>query len=201
MKKERKKSRALIAWAVIVAVVCMVPMLVSCQKPLPTPEGKPLDRVQLMTATGELATVEYTVSKIIKAKDCTWWKIGEKRVLFKCNAYLQAGVDMASYDDSKTRIDSSAMAITVTLPKVKILSCRMPFEEIRLVESEATGFRHQFSAEERQLLLQQGEQSILADVDSGKYAILADAERNTRIFFERMLTRLGYKSVTIKFEK
>ena len=201
MKKERKKSRALIAWAVIVAVVCMVPMLASCQKPLPTPEGKPLDRVQLMTATGELATVEYTVSKIIKAKDCTWWKIGEKRVLFKCNAYLQAGVDMASYDDSKTRIDSSAMAITVTLRKVKILSCRMPFEEIRLVESEATGFRHQFSAEERQLLLQQGEQSILADVESGKYAILADAERNTRIFFERMLTRLGYKSVTIKFEK
>ena len=179
----------------------MVPMLVSCQKPLPTPEGKPLDRVQLMTATGELATVEYTVSKIIKVKDCTWWKIGEKRVLFKCNAYLQAGVDMGSYDDSKTRIDSSAMAITVTLPKVKILSCRMPFEEIRLVENEATGFRHQFSAEERQLLLQQGEQSILADVDSGKYAILADAERNTRIFFERMLTRLGYKSVTIKFEK
>lgn len=201
MKKELKKSRALTAWAVIVAVVCMVPMLVSCQKPLPTPEGKPLDRVQLMTATGELATVEYTVSKIIKAKDCTWWKIGEKRVLFKCNAYLQAGVDMASYDDSKTRIDSSAMAINVTLPKVKILSCRMPFEEIRLVENEATGFRHQFSAEERQLLLQQGEQSILADVDSGKYAILADAERNTRIFFERMLTRLGYKSVTIKFEK
>ena len=201
MKKERKKSRALTAWAVIVAVVCMVPMLASCQKPLPTPEGKPLDRVQLMTATGELATVEYTVSKIIKAKDCTWWKIGEKRVLFKCNAYLQAGVDMGSYDDSKTRIDSSAMAITVTLPKVKILWCRMPFEEIRLVENEATGFRHQFSAEERQLLLQQGEQSILADVDSGKYAILADAERNTRIFFERMLTRLGYKSVTIKFEK
>ena len=77
----------------------------------------------------------------------------------------------------------------------------MPFEEIRLVESEATGFRHQFSAEERQLLLQQGEQSILADVESGKYAILADAERNTLIFFERMLTRLGYKSVTIKFEK
>lgn len=201
MKKERKKSRALTAWAVIVAVVCMVPMLASCQKLLPTPEGKPLDRVQLMTATGELATVEYTVSKIIKAKDCTWWKIGEKRVLFKCNAYLQAGVDMTSYDDSKTRIDSSAMGITVTLPKVKILSCRMPFEEIRLVENEATGFRHQFSAEERQLLLQQGEQSILADVDSGKYAILADAERNTRIFFERMLTRLGYKSVTIKFEK
>src|SRR5574344_2514556 len=103
MTKARKQSRALIAWAVIVAVVCMVPMLASCQKPLPTPEGKPLDRVQLMTATGELATVEYTVSKIIKAKDCTWWKIGEKRVLFKCNAYLTAGVDMTQYDDSKTQ--------------------------------------------------------------------------------------------------
>ena len=201
MKKERKKSRALIAWAVIVAVVCMVPMLASCQKPLPTPEGKPLDRVQLMTATGELATVEYTVSKIIKAKDCTWWKIGEKRVLFKCNAYLTAGVDMTQYDDSKTQINEAAHAIVVTLPKVKLMSCRIPFNEIRLVENEATGFRHEFSAHERQLLLRQGEQSIRADVDSGKYAILADAERNTRIFFERMLNRLGYKSVTIKFEK
>lgn len=196
-----KKPYRLACLAAVMAVVCLMPMLNSCQKALPTQSDSAADRVQLMTATGELATVEYTVQKIIKAKDCTWWKVGEKRVLFKCNAYLEAGVDMTAYDDSKTVIDSSAMAITVTLPKVKLMSFRMPFEEIRLVESEATGFRYEFSAEERQLLLQQGEQSIRADVDSGKYAILNDAERNTRIFFERMLSRLGYKSVTIKFEK
>ena len=77
MKKERKKSRSLTAWAVIVAVVCVVPMLASCQKPLPTPEGKPLDRVQLMTATGELATVEYTVSKIIKEKTALGGKLAK----------------------------------------------------------------------------------------------------------------------------
>ena len=185
----------------LIMAMGMAPMLLSCQKPVVTPAKPPVNRVQLMTATGELATVEYTVSKIIKAKDCTWWKIGEKRVLFKCNAYLTAGVDMTQYDDSKTQINEAAHAIVVTLPKVKLMSCRIPFNEIRLVENEATGFRHEFSAHERQLLLRQGEQSIRADVDSGKYAILADAERNTRIFFERMLNRLGYKSVTIKFEK
>lgn len=200
MKKNSRNSRSLPLWALALAMCMAVLLPSSCQKPLPGAESRPVDRVQLMTATGELATVEYTVSKIIKAKDCTWWKIGEKRVLFKCRAYLQAGVDMGAYDDSQTRIDSAAMAISVTLPKPKILSCRMPFDEIMLVENEATGFRHQFSAEERQLLLQQGEQAILADVDSGKYAILADAERNARVFFERMLTRLGYKSVTVKFE-
>lgn len=199
MKTNRKNAYRFTLFA---STLVLVLGLGACQKPLPAPKvSPPADRVQLMAATGQLATVQYTVSKIIKAKDCTWWKLGEKRVLFKCNAYLQAGVDMADYDDSQTRIDSSAMAITVTLPKVKVLSYKMPFSEVRLVENEATGFRHQFTAEERQLLLQQGEQSILADVTSGKYAILADAERNARTFFERMLTRLGYKSVTIKFEK
>lgn len=185
----------------LLALVGITAMLHSCQKAIPKEEKSPVNRVQIMTATGQLATVEYTVSKIIKAKDCTWWKLGEKRVLFKCNAYLTAGVDMTEYDDSKTQINEAAHSIVVTLPKVKLMSCRIPFSEIRLVENEATGFRHEFSAEERQLLLRQGEQSIRADVDSGKYAILADAERNTRVFFERMLTRLGYKGVTIKFEK
>lgn len=189
------------AFLPIIIALTIVPLFLSCQKTVLPPAKPPVNRVQLMTATGQLATVEYTVSKIIKAKDCTWWKIGEKRVLFKCNAYLTAGVDMTEYDDSKTQINEAAHTIVVTLPKVKLMSCRIPFNEIRLVENEATGFRHEFSAQERQLLLQQGEQSIRADVDSGKYAILADAERNTRIFFERMLGRLGYKSVTIKFEK
>lgn len=201
MKTRRNISRPLLA-AALALVALAAPLLHSCQKSAPElQEAAAVDRVQLMTATGELATVEYTVSKIIKAKECTWWKIGEKRVLFKCNAYLEAGVDMTTFDDSKTLIDSTAMAITVTLPKVKLLSFRMPFEEIKLVESESTGLRHEFTAVERQLLLQQGEQAIRADVASGKYALLADAERNTRIFFERLLTRLGYKSVTIKFEK
>lgn len=45
----------------------------------------------------DLATVEYTITKIIKANDNkTWFKIGERKILMSCEAHIKAGVDMSS---------------------------------------------------------------------------------------------------------
>ena len=46
--------------------------------------------------------------------------------------------------------------------------------------------------------MKQGEEDILADVEN--LGILKDAEENAKVFFEALLTRVGFESVNLKFE-
>jgi hypothetical protein len=58
--------------------------------------------------------------------------------------------------------------------------------------------RFEFTPEERNNLLKQGEESILADAEN--LGVLKDAEENAKVFFEALLTRAGFESVNLKFE-
>ena len=98
-----------------------------------------------LSAAGELVTCEYTVSKVIKADDMVPWKIGDRKILFSCNAYLKAGVDMAAYNPAKTVIDQEKKSVILVLPSPKVLSVNIPVEEIRLVYSRVTGLRDEFN--------------------------------------------------------
>lgn len=151
-----------------------------------------------LSAAGELVTCEYTVSKVIKADDMVPWKIGERKILFCCNAYLKAGVDMSAYNPDKTVIDPERKSIILVLPAPKVLSVNIPVEEIRQVYSHVTGLRADFSAEERGRLLKQGEEAILLDVP--KMGIIRDARENATAFFESLLRSLGYEDVNIYFD-
>ena len=151
-----------------------------------------------LSAAGELVTCEYTVSKVIKADDMVPWKIGERKILFCCNAYLKAGIDMAAYNPSKTVIDPEHRSIILVLPPPKVLSVNIPAEEVRQVYSHVTGLRADFSAEERGRLLRQGEEAIRLDVP--QLGIIPDARRNAVAFFESFLHRLGYEDINIYFD-
>ena len=151
-----------------------------------------------LSAAGELVTCEYTVSKVIKADDMVPWKIGDRKILFCCNAYLKAGVDMAAYNPAKTVIDREKKSVILVLPPPKILSVNIPVEEIRQVYSRVTGLRAEFSAEERNRLLRQGEEAILLDVP--RMGIIRDARENAVAFFEPLLRSLGYEDINIYFD-
>lgn len=151
-----------------------------------------------LSAAGELVTCEYTVSKVIKADDMVPWKIGERKILFCCNAYLKAGVDMAGYNPDKTVVDPERKSIILVLPPPKVLSINIPAEEIRQVYSHVTGLRADFSAEERSRLLRQGEEAILLDVP--QLGIIPDARRGAVTFFDSFLRRLGYEDINIYFD-
>ena len=151
-----------------------------------------------LSAAGELVTCEYTVSKVIKADDVVPWKIGERKILFCCNAYLKAGVDMTAYNPDKTVIDREQKSIILILPAPKVLSVNIPVEEIRQVYSRVTGLRAEFSAEERGRLLKQGEEAILLDVP--KMGIIRDARHNALTFFDSLLRSLGYEDISIYFD-
>lgn len=157
------------------------------------------DRMAELSAAGELTTVEYTVTKMVKTSDQAWYKLGDRKILFHCRAYLEAGVDLKAYNGEKTEINEQTRSITLTLPQPRLLSLNMPIEEVGLAYEKVTLLRSDFSAEDRTHILQQGEKDIRADIPT--MGILADAELNARIFFTTLLRQLGYSNITIKFEE
>ena len=155
-------------------------------------------RARQMAALSELGTVEYTVRKVIKADDPgPWYKIGDRKILFTCTAHLKAGIDMSGFrpEDLQESLDGSGL--TVTLPHARLLSLDMPPDEIRLVYTQVTFFRSDFTARERNDLLRQGEQEIRAEVPS--LGILAEAEAGAEQTLRALLTPLGYESIHIRF--
>ena len=167
--------------------------MLSCR---PAREEALMDRLQTLSSMAELGTVEYKVKKIIKADDAVWYKYGDRKILFSCPAYLKAGIDMREFSESDVTVDNAG-GITVTLPKAKLLTFNMPADEIRQELSIVNGLRFDFTPEEKQQLLAQGQQAI-ADEVAGM-GILDDAEANARHLFTALLAQLGYENITINF--
>ncbi len=151
-----------------------------------------------LSSAGDLSTAEYTVTKIIKASDCAWYKVGDRKILFNCRAYVEAGIDMREYNPQKTKIDEDSKSISLILPKVKVLSLNMPVEEAGVQYEKISVLRSDFSAVDRNNILQQGEQEIRKDLPN--MGILKDAENNARIMFTSILHQIGYENININFE-
>lgn len=182
--------------------VLLVLSCVSCNKQVTetlTLEQKLDQKLSQMSDVAELGSVEYTVTKVVKASDDkSWYKIGNRKILFKCTAYLKAGIDMSKFDASKIQINEEKKSIVITLPKSELLALNMPPEKAVLAYENVSTFRSKFSAAERNHLLQLGEKNIREDVSN--LGILEDAQKNASSFYKALLNQLGFEIVTVKFE-
>lgn len=154
-------------------------------------------RVQRMSETAELGTVEYTVKKIIKCNDKQNFTIGDRKILFQSTAYLKAGVKLDNFTADNVKIDGSN--VIVTLPHAELLSFNMPADETITVFEDYGFFRSRFNADEQNEILQLGEKDIREDVPN--LGILQDAEKNATDIFTAMLTQMGFKNINVKFEE
>ena len=155
--------------------------------------------IEAISQMRELSLVEYRVRKIVKADDeGEWYKIGDRKILLSCTAYLKAGIDLNGFSAENVDINRLDGSVTVTVPHAKLLSLDMPASEIREEYDHVTMLRHSFSAEERNALLRQGEKQIRDSVPS--LGILEKAEENARRFFESVFTKMGFTSVEVVFE-
>jgi Protein of unknown function (DUF4230) len=145
----------------------------------------------------DLATVEYTLSKVVKANDnATWYKLGKRKIIMSVMAYAKAGIDLSQIKDEQVVINNDG--IIIQLPKAKLIYLNIPPEEIK-EEMAATGlFRQGFDNNEKNELLIQAENSIRHSIDS--LGILKKAEDNAQLFISNFVKRLGYKNVIITFE-
>ncbi|MBR2262155.1 MAG: DUF4230 domain-containing protein [Paludibacteraceae bacterium] len=182
--------------SILLAVIGMT-LLSSCAKQVSLKE-KMDTKAQELTEMAELGTVEYTITKIVKAEDIAWYKIGDRKILFSCKAVLKAGIDLSEFSSQNVEIDEETKSIKVTLPPAKLLSLNMPPEETKLAYQKVSILRDDFSAEERAKLLKQGEEAIIAEVP--KLGILKESEKNASDFFKAMLSQMGFSTIKIEFK-
>lgn len=157
----------------------------------------PAETVATLQEIQELATVEYTISKVVKASDNqTWYKIGDRKILITCEATVKAGINMKGITEKN--IVTSGKTIRIQLPPPKVLSVNLPPEGIQVAFEEVSFFRKEFTSAERDDLLKQAEEQIR---NSGsELGILAQAKTNTQLFLSKFLLQLGFEKVEISFD-
>jgi hypothetical protein len=169
-------------------------LLVSCHKKMPdTPET-----IHALQNLQSLATVEYTITKVVKANDnADWYKPGDRKILFTCQASVKAGVDLSAIQPDDITIDGKE--IRIHLPSPKILTVNMPPENIKLAYSEVGLFRSDFTNAEKDALVAQAEKQIW---NAGETAgIIAQAKLNTQTFMNNFLLQLGFEKIELTYEK
>lgn len=154
------------------------------------------DTVLAIKEMSELATVEYTVTKIIKANDNkTWFKIGDRKILMSCEAVIKAGIDLSKI--SKNNFSINGNEISVQLPAPVIISLSIPAEKIKVAYQEITLLREPYKTSERDALALQAENEIRKSIPA--LEILEQARVNTSLFVTNFLSRLGYKKISISY--
>src|SRR4051812_47564254 len=177
----------------ILLIILLLLSVSGCRK---KPEEKP--NIFTLREMSDLASVEYTVTKIIKASDDkTWFKRGERKILISCRAQIKAGIDMSAINEHSFSINEKT--IVVTLPPPKIVSLNIPPEGIKTEYEETGMFRDKFSAAERNGLAVQAEKQIRNSIES--LGILQQAKVNTAVFVTNFLKRLGYEQVEINYNE
>ncbi|MBC6490134.1 DUF4230 domain-containing protein [Flavihumibacter stibioxidans] len=168
-------------------------LLISCAG-----REEPADRVLYIREMGDLATTEYTVTKIVKANDNkTWYKPGDRKILISVEAVLKSGIDLTSVKKEDIKIDGKN--ISLRLPPPKLISINIPPEKIKVEFEEIGIFRTGFDNAERDALLAQAEQQIRNSIN--EIGILRTTENNTRQFLTRFLQQSGFEQISISFDK
>lgn len=166
-------------------------LLAACAK-----EKKAGQEILALREMSELATVEYTVTKLVKANDNkTWYTIGDRKILMQCEAHLKAGIDLSEIKEEDIR--ANGKKIELTLPEAKLVSLNIPPDSIKEAYQHDGALRQNFSAEEKNEMLRQAETQIRESVDS--LGILRTAESNASLYISKFLRQLGYEEINIRF--
>lgn len=175
--------------------LCFISSLIflSCsQKSVPEQKKEILSLKEM----SDLATAEYTITKVVKANDNrTWYKVGDRKILLSCTGSIKAGVDLSALTEDAITINDKD--ITLFIPPAKVISLNIPPEKIKMEFQQVGFWRDKFSFTEQNELLTQAEMQIRSVADS--IGVLKVAENNAKVFITGFLTRLGYKNVAINF--
>ena len=158
------------------------------------PDQKP--DVLSLNEMSELATVEYTITKIIKANDNkTWFKMGDRKILMSCEATIKAGIDLSKLSENDFTISNKN--ITIRLPYPQIISLNIAPENLKVEYQQVGVFRDPFKTQERDALAAQAETQIRNSLN--KLGILEQAKANTSLFVSNFLKQLGYENISISY--
>lgn len=188
-----KQGRRLIILGVFVLILLVLNLLFVDKNPK---RHSRAFEAQALRNLSELATVEYKLNKIIRVKDDSFF--GSRRLLIEAPATVKAGIDLSKITSKDiVRTDKT---ITVYLPKPELLDLIVDMKNIREVVNETSTFRSQFSPEEKNYYLRNGEKTVREYIKNGKIDILNVSVVNARLILSAWLKRLGYEDVEIVFQ-
>ena len=187
IKKPKAARRLLVLGAVILA-------LLAVNVAVPRKKAAPQLSARTLKDLAELATVEYSVTKIVSYKDVAWY--GDRKILFEAAATVKAGIDLNELSEQDIQVANDAN-VAITLPAPKILLFNMKPENMREIFNESGILRSDFSNQEKDDLLSQGEKDIRAKV--ARMDILQRAGRNAKTLVESWLKKTGFTSVQVTF--
>lgn len=157
-----------------------------------------IQHVMALQQMNDLATVEYIVTKVIRADDNkTWYKFGDRKILMSCKATITAGIDLSAIKKEQVIIDGKT--IQLDLPHAKLISINIKPQDISVEYQEVDLLRQSFSSEERNALAIQAENQIRNSI--ADLGILQTAETNATLFVNNFLNRLGYEKINLHFEQ
>ena len=159
---------------------------------------KQLVSIMALQQMNELATVEYVVTKIIRAEDNkTGYKIGDRKILMNCKATLTAGINLSAITKEQVQIDEKS--IRISLPHAQLIAINIKPEDISVAYQAIDLLRTPFSANERNALATQAENQLKGSVT--ELGILQTAEANATLVVSNFLKRLGYEKISINFDQ
>jgi hypothetical protein len=180
----------------VLPLIALMFLLYACEEKVP--EENPINKILKIKELSDLATVEYTVTKIIKATDdSTWYKLGDRKMLMSCDAKIKAGVSLSEITDKDIVVNGTA--VSLQLPAAKILYINIPPESVVEQYAEIDLLRAEFSIAEKNAFLQVAEKDVNNTVK--ELDILATAEKNTKTIIESWLSIAGFKNIAISFKK
>lgn len=176
-------------------LLLLISILISCGSPKLASEEDLLKQIEEL---GQMATVEFVVTKIIKAShEPDWYKWGERKFLISATATIKAGVNLEKLTENDIQIHNKS--IELVLPSPEILSFNIRPQDLKLEFMRVSGLRHSFSSSETQSILQEAEKEIRAQIP--QMGVLKTAEDNSRLFFQVWLSQMGFEQVNIRFDK
>ncbi len=156
------------------------------------------EKAMSIKALEQLATVEYIVTKVIKANDNkTWFKLGERKILMSCKASIVAGIDLSKVNEEQVKVDGKT--VYITLPHAELIALSIKPEDVKVEYEGVSPFRSSFTIAEKNDLAAQGERSIRRSVDS--LGVLQTAELNANLVVTNFLNKLGFEKVVISYDQ
>ena len=157
-----------------------------------------------MRQAAELGTVQYTVQKVVSNNDESWKIFGDRKILFSFKAVIKAGIDMEKFDPQSVRVSENkrkgTKKISLELPQPKILTYKVRPEDVKLIYSELSLFRTEYTNKERDEIVAKGLWELKTDKELTGM-ILRDARLNAESFVEMLLRRNGFTNVEITFKE
>lgn len=161
-------------------------------------EVNPVDRIYTIKNLNQLATLEADIVKILSASDeATWFKLGNRKILFSCEGKIKAGIDLNKLQKENIRVDVQSKMVELSLPPAEVFLLKINPGAIREVYSEIGITRSDFSTAEKEDIFKMGQKKIEQSIP--ELGILKQAEQNATLFLTAYLRTAGFKNIQINY--